>query len=85
MKGLKVCEAIGDVEDIVVAKNNIRLAKSMYEEVERNTEEELKAYQEVYELRVLSLVKRMNTQLMQVWFMLETYITPTAAKRQGSF
>ena len=52
---LKVCEAIGDVEGIVVAKSNIRLAKSMYEEVERNTEEELTANREVYELRVAEL------------------------------
>jgi hypothetical protein len=52
---LKVCKAISNVEGILFAKSNIRLAKSMYEEVERNTEEELTANQEVYELRVAEL------------------------------
>jgi len=52
-KDLKVREATGDTDGIVIAKTNIALAKSYYE-VGTN-EEVLKACQEVYELRVVEL------------------------------
>ena len=47
---LKVCEAIGDEEGIVIAKANIALAKSMYEG--GSNDELLKANQDLYKLRV---------------------------------
>jgi len=47
---LKVCEAIGNEEGIVIAKANIALAKSMYEG--GSNDELLKANQDLYELRV---------------------------------
>jgi hypothetical protein len=47
---LEVCEAIGDDDGIATAKRIIAIAKSKYESC--NSEELLKASQEVYELRV---------------------------------
>jgi hypothetical protein len=47
---LKVCEAIGHEEGIVIAKANIALAKSMYEG--GSNDELLKANQDLYKLRV---------------------------------
>jgi hypothetical protein len=49
-KQLELYEAIGDDEGVATAKANIALARSMYEN--GNTEEVLKASQELYELRV---------------------------------
>jgi hypothetical protein len=49
-KDLNVCEAIGDVEGIAVAKGSIAVAQSML--VGDNTDELLKASKELYELRV---------------------------------
>ena len=48
-KSLQVCEAIGDADGIAAAKSNIALAKSKYESC--NSEEVLRASQELYELR----------------------------------
>jgi hypothetical protein len=53
-KHLKVCEAIGDVEGIAIAKRNIAIAKSKYADG-NNNEELIKASREVYELRVTKL------------------------------
>jgi hypothetical protein len=50
-KSMKVFEAIGENEGIAIAKKNIALAKSMYEDG-NNNEELLKTSQELYELRV---------------------------------
>jgi hypothetical protein len=50
-KDLKVCEAIGDADGIAIAKQNIALAKSKYED-DNNYEELSKASREVYELRI---------------------------------
>ena len=47
---LEVFEAIGDAEDIAIAKRNNALAKSKYDD--DNNEELLKASQELYEIRV---------------------------------
>ena len=47
---LQVFKAIGDVDGVATAKANIALARSLYEN--GNTEEVLKASQELYELRV---------------------------------
>jgi hypothetical protein len=47
---LQVFKAIGDNDGVATAKANIALAKSMYENC--NTEEVLKASQELYKLRV---------------------------------
>jgi hypothetical protein len=49
-KDLKVCEAIGDADNIAVARSNIALAKSKYEG--GSNEEVLKASQELYEVRI---------------------------------
>jgi hypothetical protein len=51
---LEVIEAIGDAEDIAIAKSNIAYAKSMYESG-NNNEELMKASQELYEIRVAEL------------------------------
>jgi hypothetical protein len=50
-KCLKVREAIGDNEGAATAKCNIALAKSKYEDGNKN-EELMKAHQELYELRI---------------------------------
>ena len=52
-KAMKVCEAIGDDESIATAKANIAIARSKYES--GNTEELLKANEELYELRIAEL------------------------------
>jgi hypothetical protein len=49
-KDLKVCEAIGDADNIAVARSNIAIAKSKYEG--GSNEEVLKASQELYEVRI---------------------------------
>ena len=49
-KDLSVCEAIGEVEGIAVAKGSIAVAQTML--VGDNTDEYLKASKELYELRV---------------------------------
>jgi hypothetical protein len=49
-KELEVYNAIGDVDAVFVAKTLIANARSIYEGV--NTEEVLKTYKELYELRV---------------------------------
>ena len=53
-KDLNLCEAIGDVEGIAVAKGSIAAAKSRLFEG-GNIEEVLKASEELYELRVAKL------------------------------
>jgi hypothetical protein len=50
-KELEVYKAIGDAEGIAVARSNIALAKSKYEGG-NNNEEQMKASQELYELRI---------------------------------
>ena len=50
-KYLKVCEAISNDQGIANAKRNIAFAKSKYES-SNNNEEVLKAFQELYELRI---------------------------------
>jgi hypothetical protein len=49
-KYLKVCETIGDDDNIAIAKRNIAYAKSKYEH--GSNEEVLKTYKELYEIRV---------------------------------
>ena len=49
-KHLKLCEAIGDAGGTAMAKTSIAHAKSKYKD--GNNEEELKASQEMYELRI---------------------------------
>jgi hypothetical protein len=53
-KNLKVYEAIGNAEDIAIAKRSIAIAKSKYQGG-NNDEELLKASQELYELRIAEL------------------------------
>ena len=48
---LEVYNAIGDADGIAAAKQNIAYAKSMYEGG-NNNEEQMKASQELYELRI---------------------------------
>ena len=52
-KDLKVCEANGDTDGIAMAKRNIAIAKSIYED--DNSEELLEASRELYELRIAQL------------------------------
>jgi tetratricopeptide (TPR) repeat protein len=52
-KALKVSEAIGDAEYIAIAKANVAAAKSINER--DNNHEELRASQELYELRIAKL------------------------------
>jgi hypothetical protein len=54
---LQVFEAIGDTDDIAIAKRSIAIAKSTYED-DNNNEELLKASQELYEVRVSELGER---------------------------
>jgi hypothetical protein len=51
---LEINESIGNANGIVCAKDNIALAKSLYE-ISNNNEELLKASQELYELRIAKL------------------------------
>jgi copper chaperone CopZ len=60
---LEVNEAIGDADGIATVKSNIATAKSKYEGWS-NTEELLKACQEMYTLRVTDMAK--DTQLKGV-------------------
>ena len=53
-KSLQVFEAIGDADGAATAKRNIAIARSKYDDG-NNIEELLKAYQELYELRVAKL------------------------------
>jgi hypothetical protein len=50
-KSLQVLEAIGDTVHIAAAKHNIAIARSKYDDG-NNDEELMKAYQELYEMRV---------------------------------
>jgi hypothetical protein len=49
---LEVLEAIGNADGIAVAKKNLALANSKYEGGMNNSEEVLKANQELYEIRI---------------------------------
>lgn len=63
-KCLEMNKAIGYDEGIVNARSNLAAAKKHFEGF--NVEEMLKAFKNLYELRVIKMVKVMNTQLMQV-------------------
>ena len=61
---LEVYEAIGDAGDIAVAKRNIAIAKTIYED--DNSEEVLEESQEVYELRIAELGEESECKLYAI-------------------